>query len=185
MVSLTPRPLYPRGKSPRYPLDRRQDGLQSWLWRRGEEKILHPTGTRNPTPRSSSPKPVTIWTALSRLLWNVTILERNYEVKFLNYYWILYTFSPSTYNPNKMDPRISAWRSSGLWCPVLRRVANFRALWGCISFHGKMINRKKTSSVCVEHFLWMTLSLSTLLNDVPLKDDAYSRLSLKVLLLLR
>jgi hypothetical protein len=26
MVSFTPRPLYPRGKSPRYPLDRRRGG---------------------------------------------------------------------------------------------------------------------------------------------------------------
>jgi hypothetical protein len=29
MVSFTPRPLYPRGKSPRYPLDRRLGGPQS------------------------------------------------------------------------------------------------------------------------------------------------------------
>jgi hypothetical protein len=50
VVSFTPLPLYPRGKSPRYPLDRRLDGPQSRSGRRGEEKILDPTGTRTPTP---------------------------------------------------------------------------------------------------------------------------------------
>jgi hypothetical protein len=49
-----PRPLYPRGKSPQYPLDRRLGGPQSRSERRGEEKILDPTGVRTPTPRSSS-----------------------------------------------------------------------------------------------------------------------------------
>jgi hypothetical protein len=37
VVSFTPQPLYPRGKSPRYPLDRRLGGPQSqsgWRWRR-------------------------------------------------------------------------------------------------------------------------------------------------------
>jgi hypothetical protein len=28
MVNFTPRPLYPRGKSPRYPLDRRLGGVE-------------------------------------------------------------------------------------------------------------------------------------------------------------
>jgi hypothetical protein len=54
-VSFTPRPLYPRRKSPRYPLDRRLGGPQSRSGRRGEDKILVPTGTRTPTPWSSSP----------------------------------------------------------------------------------------------------------------------------------
>jgi hypothetical protein len=43
----------PGGKSPRYPLDRKLDGPQSRSGRRREEKILDPTGTRTPTPRSS------------------------------------------------------------------------------------------------------------------------------------
>jgi hypothetical protein len=43
VVSFTPRPLYPRGKSPLYPLDRRLGGPH------GEVKILAPTGTRTPT----------------------------------------------------------------------------------------------------------------------------------------
>jgi hypothetical protein len=54
VVSFTPLPLYPRGESPRYPLDRRLRGLQSRSGRRGEEKVLDPTGTRTPIPRSSS-----------------------------------------------------------------------------------------------------------------------------------
>jgi hypothetical protein len=43
-VSFTPRPLYPRGKTPRYPLDRKLGGPQSLSGRFGEEKILDTTG---------------------------------------------------------------------------------------------------------------------------------------------
>jgi hypothetical protein len=50
VVSLTPQPLYPRGKSPRYPLDRRLGGPQSQSGKFEEEKILDPTGTRTPSP---------------------------------------------------------------------------------------------------------------------------------------
>jgi hypothetical protein len=39
VVNFTPRPLYPQGKSPWYPLDRRLGGPHG---RRGEEKILDP-----------------------------------------------------------------------------------------------------------------------------------------------
>jgi hypothetical protein len=45
----------PGERTPWYPLDRRLGGPQSWSGRRGEENTLHPTGTRIPTPRSSSP----------------------------------------------------------------------------------------------------------------------------------
>jgi hypothetical protein len=55
VVSFTPLPPYPRGKNPRYPLDRRLGGPQNRSGRRGEEKILDSNGTRTPTPRSSSP----------------------------------------------------------------------------------------------------------------------------------
>jgi hypothetical protein len=44
VVSFTPLPLYPWGKIPRYPLDRILGGPQSRSARRGEEKILDPTG---------------------------------------------------------------------------------------------------------------------------------------------
>jgi hypothetical protein len=40
LVSFTPLPLYPQGKSPRYPLNRSLDGPQSRSGRCGEEKIL-------------------------------------------------------------------------------------------------------------------------------------------------
>jgi hypothetical protein len=53
VVSFTPRPLYPRG-------ERRLGGPQNRSGRRGEEKILDPTGTRIPTPLSCSPWPVAI-----------------------------------------------------------------------------------------------------------------------------
>jgi hypothetical protein len=59
----------PRGKSPRYSLDRRLDEARSRYGRHGEVKILAPTGTETPTPWSSSPLPVAITTALSRLWW--------------------------------------------------------------------------------------------------------------------
>jgi hypothetical protein len=71
VVNFGPRPLYPRGKSPRYPLDRRLGGPQSRSGRFGEEKILDPIGTRTRTPRSSSPQLVAIPTTLSRLLYTV------------------------------------------------------------------------------------------------------------------
>jgi hypothetical protein len=59
VVSFTPRPFYPpatlpSGKEPRYPLDRRLSGPQNWSGRHREKKILVPTITRTPTPRSSN-----------------------------------------------------------------------------------------------------------------------------------
>jgi hypothetical protein len=50
VVSFTPRLLYLR-----YPLDRRLGEPQSRSGQRGEEKVLHPTGTGTPNPRSPSP----------------------------------------------------------------------------------------------------------------------------------
>jgi hypothetical protein len=48
IVSFTPQPLYPWGKSPQYPLHRRLGGPQSRSGRRGEEKDLDTTGIRIP-----------------------------------------------------------------------------------------------------------------------------------------
>jgi hypothetical protein len=42
VVSLTPRLLYPRGKSPQWPLERRLGGPQSRSGRGGEEKHSQP-----------------------------------------------------------------------------------------------------------------------------------------------
>jgi hypothetical protein len=55
VVSFTPRAFYPRGKVPRYPLGRRLDGPQNRSGRRGEKKILDPTGTRTPTSSAVQP----------------------------------------------------------------------------------------------------------------------------------
>jgi hypothetical protein len=52
VVSFTPRPLYPQGKSPCYPLDRRLGGPQKRSGHGGEEKNSQP-------PRTPIVKPVT------------------------------------------------------------------------------------------------------------------------------
>jgi hypothetical protein len=55
VVSFKTRPLYPRGKGPQYPSDRRFVGPQSRSGRSAEEKILAPvrTGTLNPAHSQS------------------------------------------------------------------------------------------------------------------------------------
>jgi hypothetical protein len=52
------RPLYLRGKRPRYPFDRRLGGPHNRSRRCGEEKILDPTGTRPPTSHLFIVQPV-------------------------------------------------------------------------------------------------------------------------------
>jgi len=42
VVSFTAQSLYPQGKNPWYPLDRRLGGLQSWYERGDEEKNSQP-----------------------------------------------------------------------------------------------------------------------------------------------
>jgi hypothetical protein len=49
VFTFTPRPLYLRGNSPSAHWIRRLGGPESRSGRRGEEKILDPTGTRTPT----------------------------------------------------------------------------------------------------------------------------------------
>jgi hypothetical protein len=66
MISFTSRPFYPRGKSRRYPLDRRRGGAQSRSELCGEQKNLMTLPEIE--PRSSSPWSVAILTGLSRLL---------------------------------------------------------------------------------------------------------------------
>jgi hypothetical protein len=55
VVSFTPRPLYPQGKTAPYPLDRRLGGPQSRSGHGEEEKI--PSSCRYSNPRSSSSLP--------------------------------------------------------------------------------------------------------------------------------
>jgi hypothetical protein len=63
VVSFTPQPLYPRGKSPRWlGGPRNQSG-----WRGGKRNLVG-MGARTPTPRPPSPYPVPIPAELSRLL---------------------------------------------------------------------------------------------------------------------
>jgi hypothetical protein len=50
VVSFTPLPLYSRGKSPCYPLDRRLGGPQSRFGQYQEVKIIDPPGTRTMIP---------------------------------------------------------------------------------------------------------------------------------------
>jgi hypothetical protein len=49
VVSFMPMLRFPRGKSPRYPLDRKWGGSQSRHGQYGEVKTLHSIGTRTPT----------------------------------------------------------------------------------------------------------------------------------------
>jgi hypothetical protein len=53
--SFTHLPLYSRGKSPWHQLDRRLSEPQSRSGQFGEERILDPIGTRNPTPEVVQP----------------------------------------------------------------------------------------------------------------------------------
>jgi hypothetical protein len=61
-----------------YPLDRSLGGPQSRSGRRGNEKILDPTGTWTATPRSCSPYPVSVPTALSWLVLGQRIVRKIY-----------------------------------------------------------------------------------------------------------
>jgi hypothetical protein len=53
VLSFTPRPRFTPGKEPPVPIGEEVRWPQSPSGRRGEEKILDPSGTRTPTPRSS------------------------------------------------------------------------------------------------------------------------------------
>jgi hypothetical protein len=66
VVSFTPRPLYPQGKSPCYPLDRRLGVPQSRSGRSGEEKNSQPLPEFEPPIIQPVAQPYT--TELSRLL---------------------------------------------------------------------------------------------------------------------
>jgi hypothetical protein len=67
VFSFTPRPLYPWGKSPRYPLDMRLGGLESRSGRCGEEKHLAPAGNRTPAVHPVSRRDATDTAVISVL----------------------------------------------------------------------------------------------------------------------
>jgi hypothetical protein len=76
VVSFTPRPLYPRGKSPWFPLDKRLGGPQNWSGRLGEEKILDRIGAQN--SNSSVIQPIASrYTNCAILAPNVVICQIN------------------------------------------------------------------------------------------------------------
>jgi hypothetical protein len=54
-TSFTPRPLYPQGKGPQWPLNRRLGGPQSWSGRGGEEIISCPFRKWKPGRPARSP----------------------------------------------------------------------------------------------------------------------------------
>jgi hypothetical protein len=58
VVSFTPQPLYPQGKSTRNPLDRWLGGPQSQSRRGGEEEKVPPSVLTRIEPRSSRPQPL-------------------------------------------------------------------------------------------------------------------------------
>jgi hypothetical protein len=66
MVSFILLPIYPRGRRPRYTVDRWVGGPKNRSDRR-EKKNLASTGTRTMTARLQSPKLVAIPTVLSRI----------------------------------------------------------------------------------------------------------------------
>jgi len=75
-VSFTPRPLYPRRKSPRYRLNRRLGGPQCRSRRGGEEKKFPAlAGNRTPSSPSPSPQPATTPTEMNHreMEWEVAV----------------------------------------------------------------------------------------------------------------
>jgi hypothetical protein len=68
-VSFTPRPLYPRRKSPRYPLDRRLGGHQNRSRHCEEEKNLIPSGNR--TSSRSAPSPENEFPLIVSFVWEL------------------------------------------------------------------------------------------------------------------
>jgi hypothetical protein len=79
-VSFKPLPFYPRIKSPRYLLDRRLGGLQSWSGRYEEDKILDLIGTRRPTDWATA--------ALLKILKTNFILLGNLFESQISYTWV-------------------------------------------------------------------------------------------------
>jgi hypothetical protein len=74
VVSFTPRPFYPRGKSPSFPLDRKLGRPQSRRGRGGEEKKLS-SPYRESKPSRQARSLVTIL-SYPGSLWRLSILER-------------------------------------------------------------------------------------------------------------
>jgi hypothetical protein len=81
VVSFTPQPLYPKGKSRWYPLDRRLGGPQSRSRRGGEEKNSQPQPGIE--PRIIQPVAQRFTTEIFWLLVNFNMLNLNMSLKIV------------------------------------------------------------------------------------------------------
>jgi hypothetical protein len=121
----------PRGKSYRYPLDRRLGGPQSRSGRCGEEKILHPTGTRIPTPLVVQPVASrytdyaipahrccsyssNISASLCTILVRQTTSYAHYAVNFSHFHVSYFSLHYITSSNNNIHKRISSFFLSGV-----------------------------------------------------------------------
>jgi hypothetical protein len=89
-----PQLLYPQGKSPQCPLDRRLGGPQSWSGWCRKEKNLDPIGTWILTALLCNPQPVAMLTALSWLL----IMEQTHPQTTQKHPTKLLTYNRETWN---------------------------------------------------------------------------------------
>jgi hypothetical protein len=80
VVSFTPRPLYPQGKIPWYPLDKRLGGLQSRSGRGGEEKNSQPLPGLEPPIIQPLAQGYTSEITRLLLLITVAIISEDYKV---------------------------------------------------------------------------------------------------------
>jgi hypothetical protein len=134
VVSFTTRSLYPRGRSPRYPLDRGLGvGLQSLSGRYEEEKHLTPTGNRTPAVQPMASRYTDSWTKILfifNFMWTVrsTLTEQPQCVSFMTNetvfvkkfakFFIYLFFTLMSYSVN---------RKRCVKCTVRSLVCNFRA----------------------------------------------------------
>jgi hypothetical protein len=80
VFSFTYSSLYPQGKTPRCPLNRRLGGPQYRSGRRAEERILDPTGAQTPIPLLSIPYPVAVPATLFLLMGVTHRNKRNIKI---------------------------------------------------------------------------------------------------------
>jgi hypothetical protein len=83
VVSFTPRPLYPQGKNPWYPLDRRVGGPQSRSERGGEDKNSKPLqGLEPPIFQPIAQRYTTELSRLPLYLWFSHIFHSIFELRY-------------------------------------------------------------------------------------------------------
>jgi hypothetical protein len=106
--SFTPRPLYPQGNSPWYPLDRRLGGPQSRFGRSGEEKNSQPPpGIKPWNPDRPARSPVLYrlsYHSTAKYSWTGTLYLHNKRTRRLSvrsythkhFYYVSYRISEDT-----------------------------------------------------------------------------------------